>query len=163
MNKRKLIILGKGPVCHKPMHQILSKEEIPGYDGEDVWTVATHCIGNADKYACMHYERKEPELDVSLQHVRKAVKNRILINNSVSVMLLTAVAEYGYQSVRIAGCPMLVGSEYTQQRESLFMMIGWLKALYGAEITWDNDIEKYDNYYTEYLGVKYEQRVAEEH
>lgn len=162
MKKRRLIILGKGPVCHKPMHQILSKEDLPGYSGEDVWTVATHYINDADAYICMHYERKEPALDVSLQHVRKAAKSGILINNSVSIMLITAAAECGYQEIRIAGCPMLVGSEYTEQRESIFMVMGWLKALYGTKITWDHDIEDYNNYYTDYLGVKYE-RVAEIH
>lgn len=155
MTDKKLIILGKGPVAGLPYNRIRHKCDIPGYDGHTVWTVGTHHIDDADGYICLHGENRDRELPL-LEDAQAYGNLGILINNSISVMLLLACMQYDdFTEVRIAGCPLLVGSEYTEQRESLFMVMGYLRAIRNVKITWDHDVP-YNNYYSTYLGVRYE-------
>lgn len=150
-----LLILGKGSVCGKTSLSIKTKQDIPGYDGEIVWTVASHSISDADGYLALHNEDlgDRPEIKKSWVHYSLCgpCTKGVLVNNSISALILHG-ASVGFKKIRIAGCPMAIRTEYEEQRESMFMAMGYAKSL-GVEVTWDNDNADYVNYYTKALAV----------
>lgn len=149
----RLIILGKGSIAGKPFTSIKTKEYIPGYDGEVVWTVGTHPIKDADGYLCLHGEDDHGKpINCIADNLELEAANSPLLNNSVAILLLCALTRK-MKEVRIAGAPMKLGSEYSEQRESLFQVMGYVKA-YGVSVRWDDDVE-YNNYYSEKVGIKY--------
>lgn len=144
--KLPLVLLGKARVPGKK--GLDARDDWPG---NEVWTVGTAKINNADRYYEFHgLDYAGREMTRQLSPDAERLGRIIPLNNSISAMLMEAYIE-GYRDIRIAGCPMTASDEYVAQARSVAMAVGFLRGMSYArgrawqiKVVWDDEPARLD-------------------
>lgn len=130
---KKLVIMGKVAT--------VTPEEVKKNNVE-LWMCGTDVREGADLYFELH------GLPCKHSNVQREVDPEVYsfglpINNSISVMLMTAYLK-GYKKIDILGSPLDANHEYLKQRPALACVVGFLMAK-GLKVNWV-DMPENENY-----------------
>lgn len=135
----KIAILGKGKLKH-PLEWYKENSFI-------LWTVGTADYPDCDRYFELHGIQTKHKCDKIEPFVYElARKYRIPVNNSISAMIVNALAidmvmvGDELENLIIDGCPMNAKAEYEQQKPALALVVGFMRGK-GYRITWTDEPE----------------------